>query len=93
MVMHPDDADRMANSADPDQEKSDLGLHCLCRLACPKTLDYTYDSTVSHVMRLWFFSYSVKSFFKLACTAIQWGWMSEFWLDSSSTSILYVCKQ
>ena len=34
-VMHPKDADGMANSADPDQtalvEQSDLGLHCLFR--------------------------------------------------------------
>ena len=31
---------------------------------------------------------SVNSFFKRACAAIQWGWMSDFWSDSSSTSIL-----
>ena len=28
-VMHPNDADRLANSVDPDQEQSDLRLHCL----------------------------------------------------------------
>ena len=28
-VMSPNDADRMANSVDPDQEQSDLGLRCL----------------------------------------------------------------
>ena len=26
-----------ANSVDPDQEQSDLGLHCLLRPDCPKT--------------------------------------------------------
>ena len=40
-VMNPKDADRMANSVDPDQtapqEQSDLGLHCLLRHVCPKT--------------------------------------------------------
>ena len=33
-VMHPNDADGMANSVDPDQtapHQSDLGLHCLLR--------------------------------------------------------------
>ena len=35
--MHPEDADRMANGIDPDQnEQSDLGLHCLSTV-CPKT--------------------------------------------------------
>ena len=38
----------MANSEDPDQtapleEQSDLGLHCLPRPICPKTLDH-YNS-------------------------------------------------
>ena len=33
--MHPKDADRMANSVDPEQ--SDLGLHCLLRPICPNT--------------------------------------------------------
>ena len=28
-VMSPNDADGMENSVDPDQEQSDLGLHCL----------------------------------------------------------------
>ena len=44
-VMSPKDADRMANSVDPDQtaplggaeEQSDQGLHCLPRQICPKT--------------------------------------------------------
>ena len=27
--MHPKDADGMANSVDPNQKQSDLGLHCL----------------------------------------------------------------
>ena len=43
--MSPDDADSMANSADPDQtaplgQQSDLGLHCLPRHICPKTKDH-----------------------------------------------------
>ena len=37
--MSPNDADRMANSVDPDQEQSDLGLHCLPGPVCPKTLE------------------------------------------------------
>ena len=36
-VMGPKDADGMANSVDPDQEQSDLGLHCLPRPFCLKT--------------------------------------------------------
>ena len=36
-VKSPNDADGMANSVDPDQEQSDLGLHCLPRHICPKT--------------------------------------------------------
>ena len=34
-VMSPNDADGMPNSVDPDQEQSDLGLHCLPRHICP----------------------------------------------------------
>ena len=30
-IMRPNDADGIANSVDPDQEQSDLGLHCLPR--------------------------------------------------------------
>ena len=30
-------ANGIANSVDPDQEQSDLGLHCLSRPLCPKT--------------------------------------------------------
>ena len=33
---------------------------------------------LSHVMRLCHFSSSVNSFFKRACAAIQWGFMSDF---------------
>ena len=44
-------------------------------------------------MRLWHLSPSVNSIFKHACTAIHWGYTSDFWSDPSSTSILYVCKQ
>ena len=29
---------------------------------------------------------------KRVCAAIQWGWLSDFWSDLSSTSILYVCE-
>ena len=39
---------QMANSVDPDQEQSDLGLHCLPRPICPKTLDYNGNSSVFH---------------------------------------------
>ena len=37
-VIHPKDAEGIANSVDPDQ--SDLGLHCLPRPVCPKTLKH-----------------------------------------------------
>ena len=38
-VMHPKDADGMANRVGPSQTslQSDLGLHCLPRSVCPKT--------------------------------------------------------
>ena len=36
-VMHPKDADSIANSEDPDQTAPDLGLHYLPRPICPKT--------------------------------------------------------
>ena len=40
-LMHPKDADGMANSVDPDQtgpnEQSALGLHCLLGPICPNT--------------------------------------------------------
>ena len=42
-VMHPNDAEGIANSVDPDQtapEQSDLGLHCLPRPICLKTWDH-----------------------------------------------------
>ena len=48
---------------------------------------------LSHLMRLRYFSSSVNSFFKCACAAIRWGLMSDFWSDSSSSSIFYVCEQ
>ena len=38
-ILCPKDADRMANNVDPDQEQSDLGLHCLPRPVCPKALN------------------------------------------------------
>ena len=38
--MRPKQADGIANSVDPNQTapRSDLGLHCVPRLICPKTL-------------------------------------------------------
>ena len=44
--MHPKDADRKANSIDPDQTvpEADLGLHCLLRSACPK-IELPHDKT------------------------------------------------
>ena len=43
-VFRQKDANEIANSEDPDQtaleEQSDLGLHCLPRPICPKTLDH-----------------------------------------------------
>ena len=48
---------------------------------------------LSHLMRLWYFSSSVNSFFKRTYAAIQWGKMSDSWSDPSSTSILHVCEQ
>ena len=46
---------------------------------------------MSQLKRLWHFSSSINS--KCACAAIQWGYMSDFWSDPSSTSILHVCEQ
>ena len=34
---------------------------------------------ISQLMKSWYFSSSVYSFFKRACAAIQWGKMSDFW--------------
>ena len=34
------DANGIANSGNPDQEQSDLGLHCLPRPICLKNLDH-----------------------------------------------------
>ena len=48
---------------------------------------------ISHLMRLWYFLFSVNSFFKRACAAIQWGKRSDFWWDPSSTSTLHVCEK
>ena len=45
---------------------------------------------LSHLMRSWYFSSSVNSFFKRAYAATQWGQRSDFWSDPSSTSILDV---
>ena len=38
--MRPKDAEGMVNSVDPNQEQSDLGLHCLPRPVCLKTKDH-----------------------------------------------------
>ena len=38
-----------------------------------KADQYAGERDLSHVMRLWYFSSSVNSFFKCACAAIQWG--------------------
>ena len=40
-VMHPKDADRVANSVNLDQEQSDLGLYCLPWPGCLKTESFT----------------------------------------------------
>ena len=45
--MHPKDVEEMANSVDPDQEQSDLGLHCLPRPSCPKS--YVADTHLNHL--------------------------------------------
>ena len=39
-----------------------------------------FSHYLSHVKRLWYFSSSVNSFFKRTCAAIQWGYMSNFWV-------------
>ena len=36
--MGPKDANRMTNNVEQDQTAPDLGLHCLPRPACPKSL-------------------------------------------------------
>ena len=51
------------------------------------------QTQMSQLMKLWYFPSSVNSFFKRACTAIQWGQISDFWSDLSSTSILHVCEE
>ena len=48
---------------------------------------------LSQLVRLWYFSSSVNSFFKRACAAIQWARCLDFWSDLSSTSILHVGEQ
>ena len=48
---------------------------------------------MSQLMRLWYFSSSINSFFKRACTAIQWARCLIFGRDLSSTSILHVCEE
>ena len=44
----------------------------------PTPITY-FDLYLSHLMRLWYFSPSVNSFFKRACATIQWGLMFDFW--------------
>ena len=60
---------------------------------CTCTVIDVYKTKLSRLMRLWYFSSSVNSFFKRACAAIQWGEMSDFCSDTSSVSILHVCEQ
>ena len=40
ILLHPEDADNIANSVDPDQTAPHLGLHCRPRRICPKTWDH-----------------------------------------------------
>ena len=47
----------MANSVNPDQEQSDLGLHCLHRPVCPDIMLYGLCST-------WFITYGNSMLFK-----------------------------
>ena len=59
------------------------------------TTPWVNHDSLSSLMRLWYFSFSVNSFFKRACAATQWGYSvaSDFWSDPSSTSLLHVCEQ
>ena len=41
--------------------------------SCFFFLNFIKDDQISHVMRLWYFSSSVNSFFKCACAATKWG--------------------
>ena len=54
---------------------------------------YRVMNQLSQLKRLWYFSSSVNSFFKRACASIEWGQISDFWSDPSSTSILHVFEQ
>ena len=60
--MSPKDTNGMANNVDPDEEQSDLGLHCLPRHICPKTYDH-------HSNQLNCFSV-VRSIFSKECNII-----------------------
>ena len=60
---------------------------------CKKEWSSSTKSERSQLKRLWHFSSSVNSFFKRTCAVIQWGWMSDFCSDPSSTSIVHVCEQ
>ena len=53
-VMHPKDANSIANSEDPDQTapQSDLGLQYLPRPICPKTYDHYGISNIFTVLYL-----------------------------------------
>ena len=46
-VMHPEDADGLANSVYSDQTASYLGLHCLLMAVCPNTKNFY--STCIHI--------------------------------------------
>ena len=77
IFIHPNDAGRMANSEDPDpKEQSDLGLHCVSRPVCRKTvisvgcddpIIYEYKAfTVDRLMAV-FDLISVSFFYKFIC--------------------------
>ena len=57
---------------------------------CPELTWAQFDIQMSQLMRFWYFSSSVNSFFKRACAAIQ---MLDFWSHQLSTSILHVYEQ
>ena len=67
-----------------------LPLRCRMRAAISES--GTPRRYLSHALRIWYFSSSVNSFFKVACAAIQWGWMSDFLSDTSTTSCMRIAK-
>ena len=61
--MSPNDADGMANSVDPDQ--TDLGLHCLPRPICLKTLDHygTFVLSLSGTITKYYSKFATDHFY------------------------------